>query len=472
MSVKILVGDVRDMLRTLADNSVDCVVTSPPYWGLRNYNVEGQIGLEGSLGEHLAVMVDVFREVRRVMKPTATLWLNYGDTYASSVNGRSAADTKAAGNDDRTFRDKPYSTVGPVYVEDPRSPERVGNSSTMHSQQTCHVAGRIAAGGTMKPKDLCLVPHRVAIALWEDGWWIRQDIVWAKPNPMPESISDRCTKSHEYIFLMTKAERYFFDAEAIAEPVTQSTVERMSQEVQDQLGSTRANGNTRQERPMKAVLKSSGNIARKPASERGVPEGTGKNQAGSVPWEGATRNKRSVWTVPAKGFDEAHFATFPVALIEPCILAGTSAHGNCAKCGKPWERVTDVAYENPGNRTTNGPRSTERRHETAGFEQRLEKRTETTGWAPTCKCGTDEVVPATVLDVFAGAFTTSVVADRLGRNSIGIELNEEYVQIGIRRLKADAGFFCEIEVQRGAPPQILPDAPKDEMPLSQEIDSQ
>lgn len=164
-------GDVRAALSAMEPDSVDCVVCSPPYWGLRDYGVDGQIGLERTLGEHIAVMVEVFELVRRVLKPSGTLWINYGDCYATTPNGRSAAATKAAGGDDRTFRDKPFSTIG----------------------------------GVLKPKDLCMVPNRLAIALQEAGWWVRSEIVWAKPNPMPESVYDRPATAHEKVFLLAKS---------------------------------------------------------------------------------------------------------------------------------------------------------------------------------------------------------------------------------------------------------------------------
>lgn len=173
MSVKIIQGDCREVLRTLEADSVDLVVTSPPYWGLRDYGVVGQLGMESSLGEHIATMVDVFSEVRRVMKPTATLWLNYGDCYATAPNGRSAAATKAAGNDDRTFRDKPFSTVG----------------------------------NGLKAKDLCMIPNRLAIALQDDGWWVRSEIIWGKTNPMPDSSGAyRPASAHEKIFMLAKSD--------------------------------------------------------------------------------------------------------------------------------------------------------------------------------------------------------------------------------------------------------------------------
>jgi DNA modification methylase len=169
--VTLWLGDVREQLAAMAPDSVDCVVTSPPYWGLRDYGVEGQIGLEPTLAEHLAVMVDVFEAVKRVLKPTGTCWINYGDCYATSPNGRSAADTKAAGTDDRTFRDKPFSTIG----------------------------------GSLKPKDLCMIPNRLAIALQDAGWWVRSEIVWGKSNPMPDSSGTaRPSVAHEKIFMLTK----------------------------------------------------------------------------------------------------------------------------------------------------------------------------------------------------------------------------------------------------------------------------
>lgn len=346
MSVKILIGDVREQLATLADDSVDCVVTSPPYWGLRDYGVAGQIGLEPTLGEHLTVMVEVFREVRRVMKPTGTLWLNYGDCYATTPNGRSAADTKAAGNDDRTFRDKPFSTIQ----------------------------------GSLKPKDLCMIPNRLAIALQDDGWWVRSEIIWHKPNPMPESIKDRPGNSHEKVWLLSKSARYFYDVEAVAEPLAEASIWRLSQDVDSQIGSSRANGGGKTNGNMKAVGKlkpHSKNYGRKTTDGLTDLGANGESGAGFAPRLEGFRNLRNVWTIATAAFSEAHFATFPPELAERCIRAGCPAGG-------------------------------------------------------------------TVLDPFFGAGTTGLVADRLGRNAIGIELNPEYAAMAERRIRKDAPLFADV----------------------------
>jgi DNA modification methylase len=370
VTVRIINADVMDGLAQLPDESVHCVVTSPPYWGLRDYGMQGQLGLEPTLGEHIEAMVKVFRAVRRVLRNDGTLWLNYGDCYASSVNGRKAADIV---DDDRTFRDKPFSTVGPIY--DPAGGAKGGGyrGCTKQREESALPAGRICAGGVLKPKDLCGVPWRIAFALQDNGWWLRQDIIWSKPNPMPESIKDRCTKAHEYLFLLAKSERYYFDAEAIAEAVSgDPEAPRNAWDAKDYL--------IPGQKPQKRTSRS-GNKERKAASERGVPVDTNGSTngavAGSIPWEGSTRNKRSVWEVATAPFSEAHFATFPPALIEPCIKAG-------------------------------------------------------------CPIG------GTVLDPFLGSGTTGMVADRLGRSCIGIELNPEYAAMAEQRIKGDCPMFAEV----------------------------
>jgi DNA modification methylase len=308
--VTMLLGDVRAMLKTLPADHFDCVVTSPPYWGLRDYGVEGQIGLEPTLGEHLAVMVDVFSEVRRVMKPRATLWLNYGDCYATSVNGRSAADTKAAGNDDRTFRDKPFSTIG----------------------------------GVLKAKDLCMVPNRLAIALQEAGWWVRSEIIWGKRNGMPDSSGKyRPSTAHEKVFLLSKTGSCFYDADAVSLPCSTSTHARVSQDVANQVGSARANGGAKTNGNMKAVTRKSwkGSSFDGPRDRERHPD-VGRNRAlpGSGSMDAAlaivpeTRYLRnyetaplSVWPMATTAFSEAHFATFPPELVERCLKAGCPEGG-------------------------------------------------------------------------------------------------------------------------------------------------
>jgi DNA modification methylase len=279
----ILHGDALEMLETLPNESAQCCVTSPPYWGLRDYGVPGQIGLEKTPQEYVEKIVDVFREVRRVLKPDGTLWLNLGDSYVGSwgamshdLNGKA----KSTGSNGR-----PVTTNAPG----------------------------------LKSKDLAGIPWRVAFALQADGWWLRQDIIWSKPNPMPESVTDRCTKAHEYIFLLTKSARYYYDAAAIAEPLSWTSVSRLSQPgIVDQAGSDRVPGKTNG--AMKAVARKSGNKARRSATERGCPK---DGVSGNVPWEGVDRNARSVWTITTKPNKSAHFATFPPEIPEKCIRAGS-----------------------------------------------------------------------------------------------------------------------------------------------------
>jgi DNA modification methylase len=324
--VTMLLGDVRAMLKTLPDDHFDCVVTSPPYWGLRDYGVAGQIGLEPTLGEHLAVMVDVFEEVRRVLKPTGTLWLNYGDCYATSPNGRSAADTKTAGNDDRTFRDKPFSTIGAIYEPSREKGDRRGvggnkgsNGQASHTGRICapvlqpdrrsdrggsrkesyrpDSGTSIGAGGYLKPKDLCMIPNRLAIALQDAGWWVRSEIIWHKPNPMPESIKDRPGTSHEKVWLLSKQERYFYDNDSVRVPYNEGSLDRYNSPLQGtQPGARQIGGEW------------------SPENKIMLPNPLG-------------RNLRNVWTIATHPFAEAHFATFPPELAERCILAGCPVGG-------------------------------------------------------------------------------------------------------------------------------------------------
>lgn len=395
MSVRILIGDVREKLAELPDESVDCVVTSPPYWGLRDYGVAGQLGMEPTLGEHLATMVEVFREVRRVLKPSGTCWINYGDCYATTPNGRSAADVNALGTDDRTFRDKPFSTVGPIYEQQPekRQSGRRGRSGNLGNGGVNGVSvpdGRVVAGGFLKPKDLCMVPQRLFIALQEDGWWVRSVLPWIKRNGMPESIRDRPANAVEYVAFLTKSPRYFYDAEAVRRSASANTHARIAQNVEAQAGSLRANGGAKTNGPMKAVVRrpkmaEPGSGIRANSSYEAVMSGEvliDRNfrntdlffDALDEPW-GLISDSSGIplaLDVPPMAFREAHFATFPITLVEPLIKAG------CPKGG-------------------------------------------------------------VVLDPFFGAGTTGLVADRLQRDCIGIELNPDYAEIARRRINSDVG---------------------------------
>ncbi|URF05447.1 DNA-methyltransferase [Cupriavidus campinensis] len=258
-------GDCRDVMRDLiaAGVRVQCIVTSPPYWGLRDYGVAGQLGLEPTLREFLTNMVEVFDLCRELLADDGTLWLNMGDSYASSGG-----------------------PTGPMTGAQFINRQRGKAAICLQNRQ----AGREAG---LKPKDLVGQPWRLAFALQDAGWWLRQDIIWHKPNPMPESVRDRCTKAHEYLFLLTKSDRYSFDSDAIAERATD----------------LRGPGNVN---PVRAL-----------PGER--HSGDNANIRGSLHKIGAreTRNKRSVWTIPTQSYSGAHFATFPEALVEPCILAGS-----------------------------------------------------------------------------------------------------------------------------------------------------
>jgi len=256
-------GDCLDILPTLEAGSVNCCVTSPPYWRLRDYGCDGQLGLEETPEQFIEKMVAVFREVRRVLRDDGTLWLNLGDSYTGGKTGR----------DDKN-------TGGGLYN---------GQQNGWTGEETRQ--RKVPTG--LKPKDLCGIPWRVALALQADGWYLRQDIIWHKPNPMPESVTDRCTKAHEYIFLLSKQARYFYDAEAIKERAGKWG-----------------------ERDRSNNKSHSGETGLRPHS--GL---TGEHSGEDG------RNKRSVWTVTTKPYHEAHFATFPPKLIEPCILAGCPEGG-------------------------------------------------------------------------------------------------------------------------------------------------
>ena len=297
---RVLIGDCIESMRTLQDQSIHTCVTSPPYFGLRDYGMAGQIGLEETPAEFIARLVEVFREVRRVLRNDGTLWVNMGDTYASIAGGY--APGGSAGKHDMVSQ----ATRGAVLRGKRRAPPT-----------------------GLKQKDLMGVPWRLAFALQDDGWYLRQDIIWHKPNPMPESTRDRCTKAHEYLFLLSKSPRYYYDQDAIKEPVALSSITRMAQDLEQQRGSDRVPGKSNG--PMKAVRSKRDSFKRDDSKrEQPIPgQSLGTHRPGreESDWPLDTRNKRSVWTVPTQGFKGAHFATFPPDLIRPCILAGAPLGG-------------------------------------------------------------------------------------------------------------------------------------------------
>jgi DNA modification methylase len=318
MTVRILNCDVIDGLRQLEDESVHCVVTSPPYWGLRDYGVEGQIGLEATPEAFVTRMVEVFSEVRRVLRKDGTCWLNIGDSYNNRTKVRSTS----------------------------HQPALNGFADDNWAERAARGGVRMSHGmGDIKEKDLVGVPWMLAFAMRSDGWWLRSDIVWSKPNPMPESVTDRPTKAHEYVFLLTKSERYFYDHEAIREACSETSH-----------GSPNINVGWKN---------TSINDPKGP-----LGKWTAEDKANG-------RNKRSVWSIATAPFAEAHFATFPPELPEICIKAG------CPKGG-------------------------------------------------------------TVLDPFGGAGTTGLVADRLQRDAVLIELNPEYAAMARRRIDGDRGALLDV----------------------------
>jgi DNA modification methylase len=454
VGVELLLGDCLDVLPTLPEKSVQCVVTSPPYFGLRDYGTaeweggdeecdhmapprggrnpetaakqltshgtlyyqytgtcgkcgatrkDSQIGLESTVGDYVAALVAVFRQIKRVLRDDGTVWLNLGDSYATSLPGN-----------------KPFTTALSSGL-----PNSIENQEMRRAGQSLLDKTKLG----VKPKSLLGIPWRVAFALQDDGWILRSDIIWQKPNPMPESIKDRPTKSHEYvfllskedesyldheyIFLLTKQARYFYDADAIAEPSINA-----------------------------------GKVVTNKDGKNGQMGIFGQTRGGFMKPEGvtvaATRNSRSVWKIATQPRKEAHFAAFPDELARRCVLAGTSAYGCCGKCGAPYARMTERANEsNWHERVANGAAirgSQVNGHISVhgnGVNHTLPSRISvTSGWQPTCKCGAD-VAPCVVMDPFAGRGTTLAMALQNGRNAVGIELNPAYLELARKTVGID-----------------------------------
>jgi DNA modification methylase len=419
MSWKILHGDVRDVLKTLPDCSVQMVCTSPPYWGLRSYLADEhdakalEIGSEPTPEAYVANMVAVFRDVRRVLRDDGVLWLNLGDTYFSQGGSRTGCTDTLTGQGAR--RD--------AETDDSR---------------------RVPAG--FKPKDLVMIPARVALALQADGWWLRSDIIWVKGlsfcetyagSCMPEPVEDRPVSAHEHVFLLTKSARYYYDYWGVREESSWTRVNNPEwQEAREQRNAAKGAGN------------------------RNAADG------GFTGWQPAAgRNLRNAWAISPQPYRDAHFAVMPEALVEPCIKAGSSEKGCCSICGAPMERVLgDLRPDRAQQRASGGDENGEyfgqatkdyaaanaedpsavKARILAGMGQR-----ETTGWSPTCECtphvypngDPSKIKPCTILDPFNGAGTTGLVADRLGRDYIGIELNADYIKLARARIGGVTPLF-------------------------------
>lgn len=398
---KIYQGDVLEVLKTLPDESVQCVVTSPPYFQCRDYGVEGQVGLEKSPEEYVAKMVEIFNEVRRILRKDGVMWLNLGNSYAT--NG--------------------------IYIETykEKHPEHkdlhVQNSQRYPDKQKGFRGGEYK----IKPKDLIGIPWLVAIALQREGWWLRSDCIWMKRNCMPSSVTDRPTTNHEYIFLLTKSQNYFYDHVAIQEPVkylgraySKNNLDERKDAEKDQY----AVGGKAQDVYYKKLRDS---------IEAGEEVG---------------KNKRTVWDVTTKGYSGAHFAVFPPDLIEPPILAGTSEKGACPKCGTPWKRIRkdvegNVIDESPIELDDYTPDAMLKQDMAGnptyvGFNKRWKEgqlKPAKYDWVPGCSCGETTTVPCIVMDIFGGSGTTAEVALKTGRDFVLIEINPEYIEIAEKRLR-------------------------------------
>lgn len=393
---EILVGNALDRLREMPNQSVHCIATSPPYFGLRSYNGgSAEIGIERSPKEYIANLVTVFSECFRVLRDDGILWLNVGDTYAAQKGGSRMPAQTVAGGKGGKGRDEAFRGMGG------------------EEQKPAH---RNASAIGFKHKERMGIPHRLVFSLMDSGWTFRDEIVWYKRSTMPESVIDRCTKAHEMVFMLTKKSRYFYDSMAIKDEAAKG-----------------ASGSKFNEGKTADHL-----LGRASAKEREEME---------------FKNKRSVWDIPSQPSikdDQKHFAMWPQKLVEPMILAGTSAEGCCPKCQAPWVRITKrtkrkrVRPNELTKRTGEAGTGNSCANTVAGVD------VETMGWEPSCKCGIAEKIPCTVLDPFLGSGTTVAVAIKHGRRGVGIELNPEYAKMAGRKIEKSIsntyGMFEEIEL--------------------------
>lgn len=461
-------GDWKEAARQLKPGSIDCIITSPPYYGLRDYGtgkweggrqdcdhlgdtlqsnkstlggrlpeetindkrtrsgmpfksicgkcgavrIDQQLGIEETPEQYISNLVEGFRLLRVALKDCGTLWVNIGDSYwggkGQSGQGLTPEQQERRSENGESLNKSFHQIAGP------------GKTRPTDKKSDIY-----------KPKDLIGIPWMLAFALRSDGWYLRQDIIWNKPNPMPESVTDRCTKSHEYIFLFSKSKNYYFDAEAIKEDVVAYEIERRKKEKAKGFGGKRN-------------LKTNGHeTGQAPQSENGAVRDLSKLINLTLTGK---RNKRSVWTVTTKPFKDAHFACYPHELIDPCIMAGTSEKGCCPKCGDPWVRILETKNIKRNEFPPEDPRY--RPNQYVGNYEDINGKgdagyteTKTIGWAPSCNCGISETVPAIVYDPFMGSGTTGSAAKSLGRDYMGSELNPEYLKIQSRRLHKELGLF-------------------------------
>ncbi len=391
--------------------------------------IDAQIGLEPTPDAYIATLVAVFREVRRVLRPDGTVFLNIGDSYSGGGG---------------------FSPTAPSNI--------AGSMQSRHGSR--EYKGRTPAHG-YKPKDLMLMPARLALALQADGWYVRSQMPWIKRSCMPESATDRPTSSVEYVYMLTKQPRYFFDSEAVkrAGAIPAGTRAAKGSNVRSELKDVNGRPPEYWDYTGTRQFRNSDLFFDSLEPPHGlVTDGSGDPLA---------------LDVNTAGFADAHFATFPAKLVEPLIRASTSERGCCAACGAPWVRQGDVSYEGLGGnsgRTEAVPGINDKKWNGGGYP-RMSKHTTTTGWAPSCHCPPSDPIPCTVLDPFFGAGTVGLVSSRLQRDCVGIELSADYAKMALNRIEKDAGFFSGVEAQPAASPQILADVPSNVPRVSEVPDS-